>query len=339
MGAVASYEFTNVQANHTIERRSPSPPSPSRRARGPAVRSARRAGERELRRQPVVHHHAGCLLPDRRRAGGWSLGGRGRELRVHQRPGESHDRGLLRLTSFTITAPARGPAVRSSPNGRRDVSGANQSFTITPDAGYQIADGLVEESRWARSRATSSPTSRATTRSTPRSSSVAYTITATAGSGGSISPSGPVSVSCGANQSFTIAPDACYQIADVLVDGVSVGAVASYEFTSVQANHTISASFVLGSHTITATAGAGGSISPSGPVSVSCGANQSFTITPDACYQIADVLVDGVSVGAVASTSSPTSRPITRSRPRSSSPPSPSRRAPEAMARSARAGR
>jgi hypothetical protein len=128
-----------------------------------------------------------------------------------------------------------------------------------------------------------------------------YTIAASAGSGGSISPNGSVPVNCGASQSFTIAADACNSIVDVLVDGVSVGAVTSYTFTNVTANHTIAASFTQNSYTIVASAGPNGSINPSGNVPVSCGANQSFTITGDACYSVADVLVDGVSVGAVTS--------------------------------------
>ena len=70
-----------------------------------------------------------------------------------------------------------------------------------------------------------------------------YTITASAGPNGSISPSGAVSVACAANQTFTIAADPCYHIVDVLVDGSSAGAVASYTFTNVHANHTIAASF------------------------------------------------------------------------------------------------
>ena len=49
----------------------------------------------------------------------------------------------------------------------------------------------------------------------------------------------------GDDQSFTITPDSGYQVADVLVDGASVGAVTSYTFTNVQANHTIAASFRL----------------------------------------------------------------------------------------------
>jgi len=77
--------------------------------------------------------------------------------------------------------------------------------------------------------------------------------------------------------------------------------VASYTFTNVTTNHTIAASFNLIPYTIAASAGAGGAISPSGNVAVGCGANQTFTITTDACHNIAEVLVDGNSVGAVAS--------------------------------------
>ena len=70
-----------------------------------------------------------------------------------------------------------------------------------------------------------------------------YTITATAGEGGSITPNGDVSVKEGASQTFAVAADNGYEIADVLVDGNSVGAVETYTFDEVKANHTISASF------------------------------------------------------------------------------------------------
>src|SRR5439155_10940230 len=104
-----------------------------------------------------------------------------------------------------------------------------------------------------------------------------FTITAAAGAGGSISPSGVVSVNCGGSQTFTISGDKCHSISDVKVDGVSVGAVASYTFTDVQANHTIDASFVISNtYKLTATAGPGGSISPSGSITVNCGDSQTF---------------------------------------------------------------
>jgi uncharacterized repeat protein (TIGR02543 family) len=203
-----------------------------------------------------------------------------------------------------------------------------------------------------------------------------YTIAATAGAGGSINPSGNVNVEHGANQTFTITPNANYNIEDVLVDGESVGPRATYTFNNVTTNHTIHAIFSLlppptytvtfnvnddqgavqganvafngenkstdaqgkavftgvlagskaytvskegynnasgnvnvdgdetvnvtltkKSYTIAATAGAGGSINPSGNVNVEHGANQTFTITPNENYNIEDVLVDGESVG------------------------------------------
>src|SRR6185369_6448759 len=90
-------------------------------------------------------------------------------------------------------------------------------------------------------------------------------------------------------------------VADVLVDGQSVGAVTSYTFTNVSADHSITTSFDGNpSVTITATAGANGSISPSGDVSVVIGKSQTFSMIPAAGYRVADVVVDGVSKGAAA---------------------------------------
>ena len=80
----------------------------------------------------------------------------------------------------------------------------------------------------------------------------AYTITASAGANGTISPSGAVTVDSGADQSFIITPDANYHVADVLVDGSSVGAVTSYSFIGVTSDHTISATFAISAFTITA---------------------------------------------------------------------------------------
>ena len=70
-----------------------------------------------------------------------------------------------------------------------------------------------------------------------------YTITPSAGANGSITPPLPQSIAAGGSVSFSIAAEAGYHIADVLVDGTTVGAVASYTFTNVQADHAISASF------------------------------------------------------------------------------------------------
>ena len=71
-----------------------------------------------------------------------------------------------------------------------------------------------------------------------------YTIEATAGAGGSISPSGSISVREGRDQTFTITPDKGYAVSHVKIDGKSIGAVKSYTFENVSRTHTIEVIFV-----------------------------------------------------------------------------------------------
>lgn len=76
-----------------------------------------------------------------------------------------------------------------------------------------------------------------------KSSTTTYTVTATAGTGGSISPNGKISVASGDKKTFTITTDEGHMVKDVLVDGVSVGAVTTYTFEKVIKAHTITVSF------------------------------------------------------------------------------------------------
>ncbi|WP_285575487.1 kelch repeat-containing protein [Geothrix limicola] len=277
------------------------------------------------------------------------------------------------LQSFTLTASA-GANGTVSPAGVTTLTyGGSQTYTITPNTGYQVTDVVVDGSSvgpitsYTFSNVTSSHTLSATFQIQT------FTLTASAGANGSISPNGAVSVNYGASQTFTITPNAGYQIAGVTVDGLAQGAIASYTFSNVLTNHTISATFsplptntltvalglgvtgtpastatypqgtvvpysyalqagyqnlqvhldgapvsasgnvtmnaahtltvtaLIQTFTITASAGANGSISPTGSTLLNYGSNQSYTITPNAGYQVADVLVDGVSVGAVTS--------------------------------------
>lgn len=71
-----------------------------------------------------------------------------------------------------------------------------------------------------------------------------YTVKATAGSHGSITPSGDVDVLHGGSQTFTIAANSGYAISNVKIDGVSIGAVKSYTFENVTENHTIEVTFM-----------------------------------------------------------------------------------------------
>lgn len=135
----------------------------------------------------------------------------------------------------------------------------------------------------------------------------AHTITATAGEGGTISPEGAVTVAEGDDETFTITPDENYVIDAVTVDGVAVDlesvisedGTGTYTFTNVDGDHTIDVTFRSTLHTVTATAGEGGTITPSGAQTVHEGDDIAFTVTPDEGYVVADVKVDGASVGKV----------------------------------------
>ncbi len=99
-----------------------------------------------------------------------------------------------------------------------------------------------------------------------------YTITASASENGSISPSGEKKVLRGGSQPYVISANPGYEIEDVKVDGASVGAVASYGFENVTADHTIAATFRAQSptvFTVTITAGTGGSVSKTSVSAVS----------------------------------------------------------------------
>ena len=91
-----------------------------------------------------------------------------------------------------------------------------------------------------------------------------YTVTASAGSGGGISPRGIVNVAAGGSQTFTITPDSGYRINTVTVDSVSKGAISTYIFTDVTDNHTINAEF-----TRTSSGGDGGGGTPTTPTTPS----------------------------------------------------------------------
>lgn len=123
-----------------------------------------------------------------------------------------------------------------------------------------------------------------------------YAIIATAGDNGVIDPSGEIEVGNGEDQLFSFIAHQGYQVADVVVDSQSIGALPSYLFENVQQNHTIHVTFEPIILTITATAGEHGSITPSGETEVVYGASQLFTFMADAGYYIAEVLVDGQSV-------------------------------------------
>ncbi len=126
-----------------------------------------------------------------------------------------------------------------------------------------------------------------------------FDITSTSEGNGAITPMGTVVIKSGTSQTFDFTPDSGYEVDKVIVDDVEQPVSDSYTFNNVTENHTIKVIFKQITHTVTATAGANGSITPSGDVAVTHGSNKTFTITPAAGYKIKDVTVDGVSQGTI----------------------------------------
>ncbi len=124
---------------------------------------------------------------------------------------------------------------------------------------------------------------------------------ATPSEGGSIQPSGNVSVNDGADQTFSVSVNADYTVESVTVDGAAaqLDADNEYTFTDVTEDHTIEVAFQSSSQTETytitasATPSAGGSITPSGSVSVNEGNDQTFTVALNSGYTVQSVTVDG----------------------------------------------
>jgi hypothetical protein len=202
-------------------------------------------------------------------------------------------------TTYVISAKA-GENGCISPSGPVTVDElSDQTFTVTPDSGYHVVDVKVDgQSKGAIQSYTFSQVS--DNHTVDASFAIdTHIISATAGANGNITPAGSTSVEYGGSQVFTISPDDGCRVVNVMVDGVAKGAIISYTFDDVCDSHTISAIFAVDSHQINATAGTNGSISPEGTLSVGHLASQSFTINPSIGHHVADVMVDGVSIGAV----------------------------------------
>lgn len=219
---------------------------------------------------------------------------------------ESADSQEVSFVSATPDETTHVVSATSGENGSISPAGSvtvaelsDQTLTITPDAGYHVADVKVDGQ--SKGAITSYTFSQVSANHTIDASFAIDThiINAAAGANGHITPAGSTSVDHGASQKFTISPDDGCRVANVLVDGVARGAIVAYTFDNVTDSHTISASFAVDMHQINATAGTNGSIFPEGTLSVDHLASQSFTITPAIGHHVADVLVDGVSIGAV----------------------------------------
>ncbi len=117
-------------------------------------------------------------------------------------------------------------------------------------------------------------------------------INATIDSNGIIEPSGEVMVEYNHDTTFSIIPNTGHHIGQVYVDSAPVGAIPTYTFHNIVANHSIRAHFIVNQYTLTASAGSNGVIVPSGSININFGQDTTFHIRPNLGYHVAYLIVD-----------------------------------------------
>lgn len=169
--------------------------------------------------------------------------------------------------TLTYTAGTHGSLTGTSPQ-TVNYGADGSAVTAVADSGYHFVNW--SDSSTANPRTDTNITDNISV--TANFAITTYTITSSAGSNGSISPSGATTVNSGASQTSTITANSGYHISDVVVDGSSVGAVSSYAFNNVTADHTISATFAATS------SGGGGGGMPAGWSNVPVAPTSGFKI-------------------------------------------------------------
>ncbi len=126
-----------------------------------------------------------------------------------------------------------------------------------------------------------------------------YSVTASAGANGSINPSGTFNKNYGSSQLFTAAPATGYAVDKWTVDGVDAQAGGTtYTLSNITTTHTVTVSFKIITYTVTGTACANGSITPTGTFNKDYGSSQLFTAAPITGYAVDKWTVDGVDAQA-----------------------------------------
>ncbi|NCC52795.1 MAG: hypothetical protein EOM20_16490, partial [Spartobacteria bacterium] len=203
-------------------------------------------------------------------------------------------------TSFVVSA-VQGGHGTILPTQAVVSAGGTVVFNIYPDIGYEVLDVLVNNQSIG-------PTNQYTFVNVMSNQILGATYTAqmfniisTSAVNGVITPPTAI-VPYGGGETFLISPNPGFVIADVFVDGFSVGITSNYTFTNVTDDRTIAALFSTNvpTYTIAASTTPGGTILPPSAL-VTAGNSQSFSIIPDAGYHIVDVFVDSTAIGAVTS--------------------------------------
>lgn len=209
------------------------------------------------------------------------------------------------INTYTMTAEASNGGT-ITPNGTQVVNyGSNVNYEIVANQGWYIAQTVIDgvTTDYTQADDVVSLTVPFTAIDANHSVSVLfdqfmYNITGTVGANGTVNGETTINASMpyGSNYSLTIVPADNYQVADVVVDGVSVGAVNFYEFINITDNHTVDVTFEATMFTLTATSNVAACTITPATTTVQAGSNVNYTLTVANGYHLENVIANGQEV-------------------------------------------
>jgi hypothetical protein len=198
------------------------------------------------------------------------------------------------IDQFAITG-SSGANGSISPTGTFSKDyGSNQAFTATPAGGYDVNAWYLDGSL-VQSGGTTYTLSNITATHTVAVSFkiMTYTVTASAGANGSVAPLSSV-VNYNGSQLFTASPATGYEVDKWTLDGSDIQTGGNtYTLSTITATHTVAVSFKIMTYTVTASAGANGSVDPTGAVTKDYGSSQLLTASPATGYEVDKWTLDG----------------------------------------------
>jgi hypothetical protein len=199
---------------------------------------------------------------------------------------------------FTISATAVNGLI--TPSGQVPVEyGSTPTFNTYPNDGYHLNTILVDGVPQPGSSYTFAPVT-ANHTITALFDVNTYTIVATSGPNGDISPEGAQIVEHGSNKTFYFYPVEGYQVDKVMVNGLLDPAAAVdgfFTFTNINQGHTIHVTFTIKTFTITTTFSPGGEVLPSGVATIEYNAHSEiYVFHSDPGFIVKYVYVDGVNI-------------------------------------------
>ena len=206
----------------------------------------------------------------------------------------------------TVTASAGANGTISSSGAVSYLHGVPATYVFTPNNGYEVEDVFIDNAPMSMAQAAQYIFQNIDKDYTIYvtfkliAGVTRYMITATAGENGTITPAGATEYDAGETPTYTFTPNAGYKVEEVFINNVpmNIEGATEYTFPALDQDYTIHVTFKLIAvrYTITATAGANGTIMPAGATEYDADATPTYTFTPNEGYQVEDVLINGVSM-------------------------------------------